>query len=336
MSRYRKSMRQAMEEGLSNMQIAILKREYAPFKGKTISAARAIQLMNILDKFKEADLKKLGKETIPFVSSGARSKLAVRNMKFKVSTINPFKEEVTQEDFDLEEGKMKTIATMFSQGKSAEEIAKKMKLPVDTVKSILGEVKEELEESAAASEIQKNNTRRDSMDYNMYKKTVELLKKKDFKALGKHIYDAETAPREYVMGVIAKKEPQTFKKMFGNQTGYYSLMKPLKMSESADTRELTNLYNKRTPLTPAEQKRKAELEKKLGVNEDLEEKIQPFMISYSKYGKHAGFEDAKSLQDLQTKAQKLRAKGFTIDKMGRYNPPVRKEDKDAFDPITEA
>ena len=38
--------------------------------------------------------------------------------------------------------------------------------------------------------------------------------------------------------------------------------------ESADTRELTNLYNKRTPLTPAEQKRKAELEKKLGVNEE--------------------------------------------------------------------
>ncbi len=184
MSRYRKTMRQAIEEGLSNMQIAILKKEYAPFKGKTISAARAKQLMNILDKFKEADLKKLGKETIPFVSSGARSKLAVRNMKFKVTTINPFKEEVTQEDFDLEEGKMKTIATMFDAGKSAEEIAKAMKLPVDTVKNILGEVKEE-----------------------------------------------------------------------------------------------------------------------------LDEKIQPFMISYSKYGKHAGFEDAKSLQDLQTKAQKLRAEG---------------------------
>ena len=60
-------------------------------------------------------------------------------MKFKVTNVNPFKEEVTQEDFDLEEGKMKTIATMFSQGKSAEEIAKKMKLPVDTVKDILGE-----------------------------------------------------------------------------------------------------------------------------------------------------------------------------------------------------
>jgi hypothetical protein len=259
-----------------------------------------------------------------------------------------FKEEITQEDFDLEEGKMKTIATMFSQGKSAEEIAKAMKLSVDTVKTILGEVKEELEESAAASEIQKNNTRRDSMDYNMYKKTVELLKKKDYKALGKHIYDAETAPREYVMGVIAKKEPQAFKKMFGNQTGYYSLMKPLKMSEQLSMKATfkngdDKTFKGKTASDINKQVKEYEKKHNTGlqhdgpmVKEDLEEKIQPFMISYSKYGKHAGFEDAKSLQDLQTKAQKLRAKGFTIDKMGRYNPPVRKEDKDAFDPITEA
>ena len=60
-------------------------------------------------------------------------------MKFKVTNVNPFKEEVTQEDFDLEEGKMKTIATMFSQGKSAQEIAQKLKVSVDTVKAILGE-----------------------------------------------------------------------------------------------------------------------------------------------------------------------------------------------------
>ena len=176
MSRYRKTMRQAIEEGLSNMQVAILKKEYEPFRGKTISAARAKQLMNILDKFKDQDLQKLAKANIPFVSSGSDTKLRVRKMGFKVTTFNPmgsFKEEITQEDFDLEEGKMKTIATMFSQGKSAEEIAKKMGLSVDTVKTILGEV-----------------------------------------------------------------------------------------NEGADTRELTNLYNKRTPLTPAEQKRKAELEKK--------------------------------------------------------------------------
>ena len=43
----------------------------------------------------------------------------------------------------------------------------------------------------AANEIQKILSPKDGMDYNMYKKTVELLRKKDYKALGKHIYDAD-------------------------------------------------------------------------------------------------------------------------------------------------
>ena len=65
------------------------------------------------------------------------------------------------------------------------------------------------------------------------------------------------------------------------------------------------------------------VKKILGEEEtDFEEKIKPFMISYSKGGTHAGFEDANTLPELQAKAQKLRAKGFTIDKMGRYTPPV--------------
>ena len=51
--------------------------------------------------------------------------------------------------------------------------------------------------------------------------------------------------------------------------------------------------------------------------EDLEEKIRPFLLSYSKGGSHEGFEDADTLPELQKKAQELRRKGFTIDKMGR-------------------
>ena len=47
--------------------------------------------------------------------------------------------EVWANDIQLDEGKMKTIATMFAGGSSPEEIAKKMKLPLSTVKSILGE-----------------------------------------------------------------------------------------------------------------------------------------------------------------------------------------------------
>jgi hypothetical protein len=113
----------------------------------------------------------------------------------------------------------------------------------------------------------------------MYKKAVDLLKSKKYDELKTFLKKSDTAPREYVMSTIAKKEPATFKKMYGSQTGYYSLM-----SQKA-----------------------------------------PFRISYSKQGQHAGFEDADSLQDLQNKAQKLRAKGFTIDKMGRNTSPIKED-----------
>ena len=134
-------------------------------------------------------------------------------------------------------------------------------------------------ESAAAKEIDRTNTRNDSIDYKMYKKSVDLLRSKKYNELKTFLKKSDTAPREYVMSTIAKKEPATFKKMYGNQTGYFSLM-----NEKA-----------------------------------------PFRISYSKQGQHAGFEDADSLQDLQNKAQKLRAKGFTIDKMGRNTSPIKED-----------
>ena len=100
-------------------------------------------------------------------------------------------------------------------------------------------------ESAAAREIDRTNTRRDSMDYQMYKKSAELLRKKDYVALGNHIYNADTAPREYVMDVISKKEPATFKKMYGNQTGYMSLMKPKGLKESFALYAVRPFFNRR-------------------------------------------------------------------------------------------
>ena len=132
----------------------------------------------ILNKFKDSDLQKLGKENIPFISSGSRSKLAVRNMKFTVKNIE-FGEELDEEMFEA------------------------------------------------------------------------------------------------------------------CWTGY----KQVGMKKKG---------NKQVPNC-------------------VPEAIDPFMISYSRYGKHAGFEGGKTLQDIQKKAQELRKKGFTIDKMGRNNPPVKKE-----------
>ena len=67
---------------------------------------------------------------------------------------------------------------------------------------------------------------KDSMDYDMFKKSAELLDKQMLKSLAKHIEDSDTAPREYVMKTIADHDPDTFKKMCGDQEGYLSIRKP--------------------------------------------------------------------------------------------------------------
>ena len=103
-------------------------------------------------------------------------------------------------------------------------------------KQTFSEAYQSMYESAAAREIDSyaNKLGRSSMDYTMFKKSAELLKKKDFKALGKHIHGSDTSPREYVMSVINKKDPTTFKKIYGNQTGFLATMKPIGLKEEDD------------------------------------------------------------------------------------------------------
>ena len=95
---------------------------------------------------------------------------------------------------------------------------------------------QDIYENAAAREIDAyaNKLGRSSMDYTMFKKSADLLKKKDFKALGKHIHDSDTSPREYVMSVMNKKDPASFKKIYGNQTGFLATMKPIGLKEEDD------------------------------------------------------------------------------------------------------
>lgn len=90
-----------LEESFSPAMLQKLKTEFGPLKGKTITAARAKQLMNILDKLKDKDLETLKGAGIPFVSGGAMSKLSVRKMKFKVTTITPFGEETIEESYTV-------------------------------------------------------------------------------------------------------------------------------------------------------------------------------------------------------------------------------------------
>ena len=216
MSRYRKTMAQAMNESAINMQIATLKKAYEPMRNKRISLDNANKLSQIFNRFdsNKEMLKQLYKADIPFVSAMASSRLigkhnmkaqelmqirkegvetatdelkqinelfldegvghisGFRNDKEKANMISLAKQHGLKVDdsgsklklsgnmrkildmqlaaqrnglkaeevrVSLDEGKMSQIDQMQKDGKSAAEIAKLMKLPVATVKSILGE-----------------------------------------------------------------------------------------------------------------------------------------------------------------------------------------------------
>jgi len=71
----------------TDAQIAQLKKEYDPLKGKTITTAQYQQLKNILFKLKDGDLEKLQKQNIPFASTGAGSILRARKSPVKITSV---------------------------------------------------------------------------------------------------------------------------------------------------------------------------------------------------------------------------------------------------------
>jgi hypothetical protein len=77
----------------------------------------------------------------------------------------------------------------------------------------------------------------DDMDYEDMIKASELIRQDRLEELGAFIYDLDTDPREEIMSMIEKFEPDTFKKMYGDQTGYMSLMKPKGMESTEETVE---------------------------------------------------------------------------------------------------
>ena len=144
-----------------------------------------------LDNIKKVWAKKSMKDVTPGVKAmlaklDMPTKVAVKHANINVLSKLVLDEKDPDEGVELDEGRMKDIFTADQEGKSAEEIAKRLKISVSTVKSILG-IKEELDESAAAREIARTNTKKDSMDYGMYNKSVDLLKSKKYDELKKFL-----------------------------------------------------------------------------------------------------------------------------------------------------
>ena len=119
-----------ISEGLSDAQIAQLKKEYDPLKGKTITTSQYQQLKNILFKLQDGDLEKLQKQNIPFASTGAGSILRVRKAPVKITSVKvPGLEGMAEEnDYVAVHTKGKVSVTANTSYEAAKKAAEKLNL----------------------------------------------------------------------------------------------------------------------------------------------------------------------------------------------------------------
>jgi hypothetical protein len=110
----------------TDAEIAQLKKEFDPLKGKQISTARANQLSNILNKLDDGSLDKLKSALIPFVSALAAAKTTQR--KFRGVKITNIK--VPGLEGMAEEVELKPVPSL-------EDSAKKHKVDVEVLKKQL-------------------------------------------------------------------------------------------------------------------------------------------------------------------------------------------------------
>ena len=142
---------------------AYLKKNYDKLKAEEVQ--EEVSLQEISDKLKLAVLKKKIKQ--------------YKDKVFK-KTMSTIKSPLFAGYEEVEEGRMKDIFTAGQEGKSAEEIAKLMKLPLKTVKGILGE--EVFEEQIL--EFTSDMIKRLKKSYSTMPKTISP---EQAKALSKHL-----------------------------------------------------------------------------------------------------------------------------------------------------
>ena len=323
------------------------------------------------------------------------------------------------ENIEIDEGRMKDIFIANQEGQSAKEIAKKLKLPLGTVKKILGEEKEEIIEFTDSQldvlarqyaglkgktiSIDNANKLRKIFD-RIPDRSLDALRRKKIHFLsglalsrmvqkGMPVKEDKDEP-ELKTGKGAKigpagkialakeKDTDALEAQLTTAKGQIELLKTkLENEKNKAVKPEPNKETGEVPLTVGiahkliKDKAEKEKEKKEDVKEmakddayaigmaqakksmndekplekktitkghEIAKKIlakegkSAYRLSYDdRYGKHAGFEDAETLADLQNKAANLRKKGFKINKMGRNTSPVKEENlKEAPDPIT--
>ena len=226
----------------------------------------------------------------------------------------------------ISEGRMKDIYQMQQDGKSAKEIAMHLNLKVSTVRAILGE-EEILPEAFNTTQLsnlkrqwaQVKTVNPEGETFRTMRKTIDRYPYEVLDQLAKNKINFVSYLAKKSLMDKHKMSLATVKKLYGGLLSNEFVPEAKVLTESKDMvtgRDSEKMGRGFTGPGPSPKPRKPEEEEQVEGKSD-------FRISYSKDGKHAGFEDGSSLQDIQNKAQKLRAKGFTIDKMGRNTSPIK-------------
>ena len=111
-----KTLNQILE--FTSSQMAVLKKEYGPLKGKTLSRDQWKKMETMLGRFDNARLKQLADSDIPMLSTAAKSELVIKRKAYKW---NDFRKPLDM-DYNPEE----IDESMIGNVKKAVEIAKKM------------------------------------------------------------------------------------------------------------------------------------------------------------------------------------------------------------------
>ena len=315
-------IQEAMLWEFSDGQIAKLKQDYASLKGAKISLARANQLRNIFDKITNSQLPKLYKADIPFLSTMALSRMIKKGIQVpKGVRLSSFKEQTWEQLTESTKEKNANAAVQVEEGKGTirgfankkekdnmVSLAKQHGLKVKDIPDgieLSGNMKKILDmQLATRSHLKTENKEWLFVEYAEY---IEYMAKNSSQAKAiANMFKGKTGGGEAnadgsEVRIDSAKDVESIHKQVVAKYGDDVRVLTKEQDDSAWNIAGVETSGERTP---------------------IEEKIQPYMISYSQYGKHYGFEGGDSLSDIQNKAQKLRKKGFTIDKMGRYNPPV--------------
>ena len=318
----------------SSSQLDILAKQYAGLSGKTISVDNANKLRQIFKRIPDSAMDALRRKKIPFLSGLALSRMVQKGM--------PVKED--KEEPKLETGKDGKIGPAGKIALAKEKDTDALEAQLVTAKGQIELLKTKLEnEKNKAVKPEPNKETGEvpltvgvAHKYLKDKAEKEKEKKEDVKEEVTAVYtDKQTRQVKSKKFKDIKTANDYFRKSkeAAGQITYKEDVKEMAKDDAyaIGMAQAKKSMNDEKPLEKKTITKGHEIAKKILAKEGK----SAFRLSYDdRYGKHAGFEDAETLADLQNKAANLRKKGFKINKMGRNTSPVKEENLKEADPIT--